>query len=416
MDRPLTATVQRQNRRRRWLRPLLVFTLLLAAFFALRAALTVRATLADFRIATVERGPMEQTITAAGLVVPAFEQQLNAPVSTEIERVLMVSGTRVNAGDLILELDGEYVQLELESRRDQLELRRNNIDLLRLEYDRDLRELAFNDSIKALELAGAEAALADAARLARIGGATQESVEEAQLRLGIIRLEKQKLANELTYRRASLGGRRRNLELEMQVQEKEVRELARKRQETQVRAPQAGVVTWVNESIGEKVAEGAPLVRLANLQHFRIEATCSDRYASQVKVGLPVVARINEQRLAGMITAILPTVENNTLSFHVSLEQPDHPGLRPNMRVDIDIIAEQRDDVLRVANGPAFNGAQRQHLFVLRGTEARRLEVGIGLVNSDFVEISSPEITPGDRVVISNMRDYDHLDRIVLQP
>lgn len=403
-------------RRRRWLRPLLLLTLLIGAFIALRAALTTRAARTDFRIATVERGPIAQMVTAAGLVVPAFEQQLNAPVSTEIRRVLLPTGTQVNTGDLILELDQEYVQLDLDARRNHLELRRNNIQLLRLEYDKDLRELDYNDGIKALELASAESAVADAQRLAKIGGVPQEAVDEARLRLGIIQLEKKKLENELAYRRASLAGRKRNLELEVEVQEKEVRELSRKLKETQLRAPQPGVITWINESIGEKVAEGAPLVRLANLQHFRIEASCSDRYAGQVKVGLPIVAHVNNDRLPGTITTILPSVENNTLAFIVELDQSDHPRLRPNMRVDVDIITDRRADVLRVPNGPAFNGAQRQSLFVLQGGEARRVEVGIGLTNADYVEITDAAVAPGDRVIISDMRSYEHLDRIVLKP
>ncbi|MEL6276915.1 MAG: efflux RND transporter periplasmic adaptor subunit, partial [Bacteroidota bacterium] len=162
MDRPISTTQQKRNRRKKWLQYGLIAVAILALFWAFRYFLTPRATSNELRFATVEQGDIQNTITATGLVVPAFEEQLNAPVSTTIERVHLANGTQVKPGDLVLSLDQEYVQLELDGRHDQLALRKNNVDLLKLEYDRDIQELDYNTRIKSLELSSAEAQLADA--------------------------------------------------------------------------------------------------------------------------------------------------------------------------------------------------------------------------------------------------------------
>ena len=154
---------------------------------------------------------------------------------------------------------------------------------------------------------------------------------------------------------------------------------------------------------------------MADLGRFRIEASCSDRYAQYVKVGQSVRVRINRKDLRGIVTTILPAVENNTISFNVELTQPDSPLLRPNMRVEVFLISNKREQALRLRNGPVFTGAANQNLFVVRGQEAVRVTTQVGLTGIDFVELLDTDLQEGDQVIISDMRDYDHLDRIQLQ-
>ncbi len=415
MDRPISK--QTQNRRR--LRLLLRIGLTLAGM-AIVVVLFQRWLLAsvseaDFRIGQVEVGAIENTITASGMVLPYFEHSLNAPVNTEIKEVFKQSGDAVDPGDPLLQLDAEFVRLNFESLNDELELAKADLTRLKLAYDKDLRDLAYDDEIKGLEVAGLEAELADTKRLQAIGSATQEEVDGVQLRLEVARLEKKKLENELTFRREVIETDRRKLDLQVTIKEKAVRELERKLHETTVTARQPGVITWINQSVGRQVTEGESLVRIANLERFRIEASCSDRYASRLRVGMPVSVRINDQRLVGRVASILPAVENNTIALQVELEENNHPALRPNLRAEVFLVTDRKEQVLRAPNGPAFNGARSQKLFVLREAEAVATEVRIGLTNADYVEIAAGDLQAGDRIIISDMSDYDHLNRLKLQ-
>ncbi|PHI20838.1 HlyD family secretion protein [Lewinellaceae bacterium SD302] len=416
MDRKIDDAEIRRKRRNKYVKFMLIGLIAVAALFGFRKLLRTKAETNKMRIEAVQKGDIKNTVTATGLVVAAFEEQVNAPVATTIQQILLPTGTEVKANDVVLTLDREYVQLQLNGRRDQLALKQNNVDLLKLEYDRDIQELDYNTRIKALELSTAEAQLADAKRLLAVGGATDEEVEQAQLQVQITQLEKEKLSNELSYRRNSLNGRRRNLELEVGMEEKEVAQLSRKLRETEVRAPRAGVVTWVNENIGQQVAEGAPLVRIADLGRFRLEGSCSDRYAGQVDVGLPVDIRVGKERLKGTISTILPEVENNTLRFLVEFADPSHDALRPNLRTEFGIIVGEKPNVLRLKNGPAFRGGLRQELFVVSadGTRAERRDVGLGMRNGDWVEITSG-LQAGEKVIISDTKEYEHLEEFVLE-
>lgn len=415
MDREIPTLQQNKSKAGQVIKYLFFVAILVAAFVLLRNFLKTEIKKEDFRFATLSVGDIENKITATGLVLPSFEQQINAPVATEIQELILTSGAEVQPNDLIMKLDQEYVRLQYDALKDQLELRKNNITKLNLEYDKNVKDLDYQDQIKALQLSSIEANLADLKRLKNIGGATQEEVEQGELNLQIAQLEKKQLENELSFRRESLNSDKRNLELEVLIQEKSMRELGRKLKETSVKAPRAGVVTWVNENIGQKVAEGEPLVRIANLESFRVEASCSDRYSNIVKVGLPVDVRINKTNLNGLITSILPAVENNTIEFVVALEQTNHKDLRPNMRVEVFIISGKKENVLRAENGPAFTGAKQQGIFLVSGDQAKRKEVQVGLTNQAYVELITNELQKGDQIIVSDMEDYDHLETIELK-
>ncbi len=414
MDRTLDTKDISRRRRRKWLTwGGIAAVAALVIWFGLRY-LAPSADEDTLRFATVERGEVINTINATALVLPSFEEQINSPVATTIDEVLLTAGTEVEAGALLMKLDRDYVQLQLEGRRDQLSVKENSIGLLNLEYERDLQELTYNAEIKKLELAAARAQLSDARRLLEIGGATQEEVESAELAVKISELESKKLDNQLAYSRNSLAGRKRALQLEVGMEEKEVSQLSRRMRETEVRAPRAGVVTWVNENIGQQVMEGTALVRIADLGRYKVEGSCSDRYADQLAVGLPVEMRTATSRLTGRVTAILPEVTDNLVRFRVELDDPSHADLRPNLRAELYVITNRKENVLRVKNGPAFRGGVMQSVFVVNNGEANRRDIGVGMRNGDFVEITSG-LNAGERIIISDSEDLERVTAFKLE-
>jgi len=414
MDREISKKDQSKNTFKKILPVVLVLGVVAAGYFLLKKTLQKTGKSADFHIVQVERGNISQTLSAAGTVVAASERVINAPVSTEIESVLLSTGTEVKKGDLILKLDKEYTSLEYEKLQDELSLRRNNIDKLKLQYDKDLRDLDYQDQIKALQLSELRAQVADQKRLLEIGGATAEEVEGAALQLSIAEIEKKVIENELEYKRSVNTTDKKNLQLEYDIQNKRLRELKRKLGETQVTAPQSGVITWINEDIGKTVSEGEPLVKIANLDKFKIEATTSDRNSGQLQVGLPVEVRIGKSKVKGTISRVLPEIINNTVKFYVTLEDEGNDQLRPNLRTEIDIITGQSNNVLRAKRGTGLKGTSAQYFYKVVGNEATKVRVNKGKVSSEYFEIKDG-LNEGDKLIVSETKAYEHMDSFIIE-
>jgi HlyD family secretion protein len=359
-------------------------------------------------------GGVENTLAATGEVVPAFEQNLISPIRASVRRVLLTPGTRVQAGQPIVELDKSLTLLEYGRLKDQLALKRNYIEQLRMKLNKSLFDAEISDQIKSLNISGLRAELEDARRLQRVGGSTLEDVTRAENALRVAELEKKQLENDLSYNRKSMKASLLESTLQAQIEARNLEEMEHKIAAADIRADRPGVLTWVNENIGAAVTEGEVLAKLADLGSFRVEGALSDAYADGVKEGQSVIVKVNDTTLRGLITRIKPTVKDGVVSFLVQLDNPGHASLKPSMKVDVFVVTRQAARAVRVANGPAFKGRRKQFVYVLQDGVARRRQVEIGLSNFDYVEVKSG-IRPGEKVILTDLSEYGHLEEITIE-
>jgi len=222
-------------------------------------------------------------------------------------------------------------------------------------------------------------------------------------------MEKQ-IANE----KKSLNADLKELELEIQIQEKTIRNLTRQLELADVKAGKMGVVTWVNDAIGATVHPGDIIARVADLTSFKVEGKISDIHASKIMVGNPVRVRIGDLNLSGSISGIQPTIQNGVITFTVGLNDKTNRELRSNLRVDVFVITSFRKDVIRIKNGPFINGPGEQEVFVIDGKTAIRRKVLIGDTNFDWAEVKEG-LAPGETVIISDMQRYIHRESLTVK-
>jgi len=416
MDRELAPELLTRSRRKPWLMGLITVIGLIGAVLGMRSLLKTSVDAAKIRTAIVQTGPVENTLNATGEVIPAYEQIMTSPIRASIRRVLLTPGARVRPGLAIVELDKSLTQIEYKKLQDQLALKQNGIEQLRMRLNKNLYDADINDQIKLLNINRLKAEVDDARRLLKVGGQTPEDVTRAENALRIAQLEKKQLENDLAYNRQSMGASLRETQLQARIEGTNLNVLALKLRQADILADRAGVLTWVNENVGSAVSEGEMLAKVADLGSFRVEGSCSDAYADQLRAGLPVIIRINETDLRGLVTQVKPSVQNNTIKFAVSLDDNHHASLRPNQKVEVFVVTNRSATAVRVANGPVFKGKRKQSVFVLGADNvARRREVEIGLTNFDWVEIKSG-LQPGERVIVTDLSEYEHVQEITINP
>ncbi len=414
MDREVGPEHLKTQRNKKWMVGIAILLLLITGIVLFKRFLSSSIDAARIRTGVVQTGDVENTLTATGEVIPAYEQIITSPIRASIKRVLLSPGTKVEPGQAIVELDKSLTQIEFERYQDQLELKKNGIDQLRMKLNKNLYDAEITDKIKLLNINKLRADLEDARRLEKVGGGTNEDITRAENALKIAQLEKQQLENDLSYNRESMGASLRETELGAQIEGKNLQELQHKLKRADIVADRKGVLAWVNENIGSSVNEGEMLARVADLGSFRIEGSCSDVYADQVKSGLAVIVKLNETVLRGLITQVKPAVKDGIIAFVIQLENAKSESLRPNMKVEVYVVTNRSPKTLRVANGPAFTGKRKQFVYVLENAVAHRREVEIGLSNFDFVEIKKG-LNAGEKVILSDMNQYEHLEEISIK-
>ncbi len=159
---------------------------------------------------------------------------------------------------------------------------------------------------------------------------------------------------------------------------------------------------------------GEPLARLADLGQFKVEATLSDVYASRLVEGMPVRIKLNADYHDAVLATVLPTIEDGTVKLLIRLEDPAHSDLRANLRVDAFLVTERRERTLRVKNGPFLNGSGQQDIFIIRGDQAFKTKVRVGMASFNHVELLEG-VEAGEQIIISDMSRYMHLDSIKIK-
>lgn len=410
MDREIsTATVQKRKTKN-WVYAGLGLAAVTAAVFLLRGSLSTTLKRSEIRTAVAEIGAIENTLTAVGELLPEYEQVITSPITAVIQQVYLNEGNTVKIGDKILELDKEFTKLDFEKQRDQLELKRNGVVKMGLDLDKSFYDLKINDSIKAFKINALQADVENAKRLFKAGGGTREAIEQAENNLKIAQLEKRQLENDIRSRQAATQANIRESEISASIQEKELRAFSRKLEQANIVATRSGVLTFVNKNLGVKVGEGEILARIADLGSFKVQGTISDNYMQQVRVGMPILIKLNDTIVRATLANIAPSVSNNILMFEAALDQKANAAFRPKMKVEVFLITDSRPKTLRVMNGTAFKAGTTQSIFVLRTDgKAERRTVKIGLTSFDFVEITEG-VKAGETVIISDLATYKNVD------
>jgi HlyD family secretion protein len=411
MDKVITREVTAEKRKKALLYALIITAIITAAIFLVRQVFSASMKKTQFTTAVVEVGDIENTITASGEMLPEFEQVITSAINASIQDVLMDAGTNVSTGQSILTLDKAAAQAEYEKLRLSLESKRNSVQKLRLELDKSFYDIRSNNDIKQLKINSLQNALEDAKRLYKAGGGTKEDIEQAELNLKVAQLEKKQLENEVRSKQKTMQVEIRELELVAAVQEQDLIELGRKLQLANVVATRPGVITWVNKNIGASIVEGEPLVRIANLESFKVTGSISDNFLSQLHNGMSAIIVINEKQFRGTVTNTNPSVQNGIISFDVQLNERKDPLFRPNMKVDVYLVTDKHSNVLRVANGPAFKGSSVQDVFVLKDGKATRRTVHLGMSNFDYVELKD-NVQKGEVIITSDMSAYKNVKEI----
>lgn len=417
MDRDIPLQDIKKNRTRTWWYAGLVALVLLAAAGLMRRALDTTLQRAEIRLAIAETGDVENTLNASGEVQPELEQVVTSPIAAVLQQVFFNTGASVQTGDKILELDKTSTSIELEKQRDELELKRNGIVKIKLDLDKSFYDIKIQDSIKACRITSLKADLENAKRLFKAGGGTRETIEQAETNLQIAQLEKRQLENDIRSRQAVMRTSIRESEITASIQEKALSVLERKMRQADIVASRSGVLTFVHTNLGARVGEGEVLARIADLSSFKILGSITDNYAAQLQVGMPVLARINETNVRGVLLNIRPSISNNVISFDVALNDQQSAGLlRPKMKVELYVVTNMHKQVVRVQNGPAFRGGSVQDIFVLRPDgKAERRTVKIGLVSFEYVEITEG-LKAGETMILSDMSAYRNMKEITVQP
>jgi HlyD family secretion protein len=97
-------------------------------------------------------------------------------------------------------------------------------------------------------------------------------------------------------------------------------------------------------------------------------------------------------------------VRQSQVTGRLKFAGEDPPSLRQNQRASVRIVLDERNDVLAFDRGSQL-GDTSTSVYVVRGERAVRVPVRLGGASISKIE-ALQGLEPGDRVIISDTRDF----------
>ncbi len=365
-------------------------------------------------IGTVERGPMVRQVRGLGTLVPEEIRWIAARTEGRVDRIILRPGAPVTPDSVILVLANPAVTQAAIDAESQLKSSEADLENVKMQLQRGVLD--------------AEAALASAKseyETTRL----QAEVNDELFKDGLVSSLEQRRSRVIADDAATRYGIeqkrfafvKESTAPQLAVKEAEVDRVRAqailRRDEAdalQVRAGMTGVLQLLPVDVGQQVQPGGNLARVADPTKLKAEVRIAETQAKDIQIGQEASIDTRNGIVSGHVKRIDPSVQNGTVTVDVTLEGTLPKGARPDLSVDGTIELERLADVVFVGR-PAF-GQERSTvgIFKLDGDGyAERTQVELGRSSVNNIEIVKG-LKPGDRVILSDMSQWDANDRIRL--
>ena len=366
-------------------------------------------------IDTVKKGPMVRQVRGLGTLVPEEFRWLPTTTDASVEKILIWPGTKVEAGDVILELTSPELEqsaheAESKAKGAEAELASEKATLQRELLDQESKAAVAHS---AYEQAKMERQTND--QLAKNG-----LVADLVYRTSKIKEEECQKTDDIEQKRLNFS--RDSIEPQLaskQAAVDQANQLAKLKldqvEALHVKAGMSGVLQALPVQVGQRVKPGDNLARVADPSKLKAQIKIAETQAKDIQPNQQATIDTRNGVVKGHVKRVDPAVEQGTVTVDVAFDEELPKGARPDLSVDGTIELERLDNVVFVGR-PAFgqeNNTVGMFKLVAGSNEAVRTPVKLGKSSVNTIEILSG-LNPGDQVILSDTSAWDSHERIRL--
>jgi len=303
-------------------------------------------------VAQVFEKEVAPTTPLVGMV--AFDQ--SAGISSEVSGLItehhMVEGDVVKKGDLLVQLNTEFLQKDIGV------------------IDRQLMQL-------------------------------EVRIEKTQKNLTRFEtLFKEDATSEKDY--DDLAFELRELQVERQTQQvtraKKKLELTKSR----IRAPFDGLVVERFKDIGEWISPGTAVCQLAAIEQTVVKVPVAEGLVRYVKPGqmVAVVIEALGSERQGRVRAVVPKVDPKSKTFELKVGIKFEQGLLQNMSAKVNVPTGYKKTLRMIKRGALVRFQGKEFVYTVKEGKAKILPIQVAAVDGEYLGVDAPYIVAGMPVVV----------------
>ena len=357
-------------------------------------------------VATVERSAIDNTVTIAGEFRPWQEVDLHAKVAGYIRKINVDVGDRVRSGQEIAlleipELTAQITGAEANIRRSQQAILRAQSDVARATSSYSAAHFAYT------RLRGA----ADS----RPGLIAEQELDNAQAR-------DRETSAQVAGAEAALAEAQQQLDIAKATQTQLVAEAAY----AHITAPFEGVVTKRYADRGSLIQAGTssntqamPVVRIAQIGVMRLEIPVPESAVNGIRAGDTVQAHVSalNRTFTAKVSRCADSVDQQTRTMLTEIDVPNPDGrIVVGMYAHVDLPLAHKDSVLTLPLEAITRNGNEAKVWVLDAQDrAQERAVQLGIAGNENAEITSG-LNEKDRVIVGSRGQFRSGEQVQPKP
>ena len=368
---------------------------------------TLRVNGDSLTINEVTRGEFNDYIRVSGQVQPMTTVQISPQEGGVVEKIIIEEGSHVRAGDEILRLSNDNLDLQILNSEAELAEKENILrntlismkqqklslrqDQLQLQSDvnRLRRKYLQNKSLYEEKLIAREDYLT--------------SKEDYELAAGKLQLVKDRAKQDSLYRAVEIDQMQESLD----NMRKNMLMIRRRKDNLTIKAPIDGELGLLDVVLGQSVSAGTKIGQINNLDSYKIEAQIDEHYIDRVTSGLSATFQRQNDSYDTVIRKVYPEVRDGKFKadFKFGGEVPDN--IRTGQTYYLNLQLGQPETAVLVPRGTFYQKTGGKWIFVVSpdGGKAVRREIRIGRQNPQYYEVLDG-LNPGEKVITSGYDSF----------
>lgn len=365
-------------------------------------------------VSTATLGEFNDYIRLSGRVQPMTTIQLSPQEGGIVQNILIEEGSTVHAGDPILVLSNDALDLQiLNAEADLAEkeniLRNTMIQMEQQKLSVRQDEMQFSlDARRNLRTYEQQKALYEEKLIAREDYLQAE--ENYLLSQSKYELVKERSVQDSLYRNVEIAQMQEslnNMRLNMQM-------IRRRKENLVVKAPIDGELGLLDVVLGQSIASGTKIGQINSVGTYKIEAQIDEHYIDRVVSGLEATFERQSETYAASIRKVYPEVREGKFQADFKFDGEQPTNIRSGQTYYLNLQLGQPEEAVIIPRGTFYQKTGGKWIYVLSkdGSRAMKREIRIGRQNPQYYEVLEG-LEPGEQVLTSSYDSYGESDVLV---
>ena len=375
---------------------------------------TLRVDKDTLTVNTAVRGEFNDYIRISGRVQPMTTIQLSPQEGGIVEKILIEEGSTVKAGDPILILANDNLDLQILNSEAELAekeniLRNTQIQMEQQKLDVRQNELEYGTNVERLRRAyEQQKALYEDKLIAKEDYLKAE--EDYRLARQKYELIRERSKQDSLYRGTQIDRMEESLDnmlLNMQM-------IRRRKSNLIIKAPIDGELGLLDVVLGQSIQSGTKIGQINSVGTYKVEAQIDEHYIDRVVDGLEATFERQGETFSTVIRKVYPEVRDGKFKadFKFDGEQPDN--IRSGQTYYLNLQLGQPEEAVIIPRGTFYQKTGGKWIYVVNkdGNKAVKREIRIGRQNPQYYEVLEG-LEPGEKVITSGYETYGDSDVLV---